>query len=133
MITGTHNQFHGLLVTQAPSGGAVKGTSSQVQVAAYIWTLSDSFLGADEGNLLFEKTRDMPKPKPLPLKFRDDTNTFLPKNTLDEKRIEYLRIKKPKDRAEANELLKRWFSIKQSKAYQLSGEYFKQTPELVPA
>ena len=33
----------------------------------------------------------------------------------------------------ANELLKKWFSIGQSKAYQLSGEYFKQIPALVSA
>jgi hypothetical protein len=115
------------------SGGAVKGTSSQVQVAAYVWTLSDSFSTGTDGLLEFQKTRDMPKPLPLSMKFRDDTWTFLPKNTDDEKRIEYLKRKNPKDRAEANEALKRWFDIGQSKAYELSKVYFEKAETLVAA
>ncbi|MFC1897811.1 AAA family ATPase [Chloroflexota bacterium] len=113
------------------SGGAVKGTSAQVQVASYVWTLSDSFLKTNSGVLTFEKTRDMPRPDNLSLEFRDDTNTFLPTKVKDEERLEWLRIKKPKDRENANELLKRWYRIGQSKAYELSKKYFEQTPELV--
>ncbi len=113
------------------SGGAVKGSSSQVQVAAYVWSLSDSFLPTTEGYLIYEKTRDMPKPEKLPLKFREDTKTFLPKVTSDDKRLEYLRRKQPKDRAEANKLLENWYAIKESKAYEVSGQYFKEQEPVV--
>ena len=105
------------------SGGAVKGTSSQVQIGAYIWSLSDSLLISDEGELIFEKTRDKPLPEALPLKFRDDTLTFLPRNTSDEKRLEYLERKQPADNAQARELLISWYAIGRSRAYELVRQY----------
>ncbi|MFC1958760.1 AAA family ATPase [Chloroflexota bacterium] len=101
------------------SGGAVKGTSAQVQIAAYVWTLSDSFLKTNKGVLTFEKTRDMPKPDNLPLEFKDDTNTFLPTRIDDQKRLEWLKKKQPQNKEEARVLLMNWFNIKKSKAYQL--------------
>lgn len=109
------------------SGGAVKGSGSQVQIGAYVWSLSDSFLTSNDGHLTFEKTRDMPLPEGLPLKFRDDTLTFLPKNTLDEKRLSYLDRKQPTDDTQARALLMSWYNIGRSKAYELVGQYNNRT------
>lgn len=109
------------------SGGAVKGSSSQVQIGAYVWSLSDSLLTSNDGRLTFEKTRDMPLPEGLPLKFRNDTLTFLPKNTSDEKRMGYLDRKQPVDDAQARELLISWYGIGRSKAYELVAQYNNRT------
>jgi len=111
------------------SGGAVKGSSSQVQIGAYIWSLSESLLTSSEGQLIFEKTRDMPLPEGLPLKFRDDTLTFLPRNTSDEKRLSYLHRKQPTDDAQARALLMSWYDIGRSRAYALVGQYNDSSQE----
>jgi RecA-family ATPase len=47
------------------SGGAVKGSSSQVQIGAYVWSLSDSLLTSDRGQLIFEKNQGYAIARPI--------------------------------------------------------------------
>ncbi|MFC2027067.1 AAA family ATPase [Chloroflexota bacterium] len=55
---------------------SLAGTAALGQISAYVWSLSPELRYTNTGKLNFEKTRDMPAPKPLDIKFDPNTFTF---------------------------------------------------------